>query len=117
MGDGAGNKVGTKPSSGLPVLKFLLSGFMFKILPSRCPREKKIHDGDESVDKMNNSFRIFYLQFGKVKLDFQQQQQKPKQTHSSLFRFSDMRENPKRVNERDRTLAAHVVSQARSYVL
>ena len=70
MGSGAGNRWGLKPSSGLSVLKFLLPGFVFEILPSRYPGEKRVCDGDESVDKMNNGFRIFYLQFGTLKLDF-----------------------------------------------
>ena len=33
---------------------------------------KKMHDGEGNVDKMNNHFRIFDLQFRKVKLDLWQ---------------------------------------------
>lgn len=53
------------------------------------------------MDKINNYFRMFNLQFAKVRLQFWH---KPPPT---LFRFSGE-------NERDKPAAAHFVSQASS---
>lgn len=53
---------GIRPSSGLPLLTFLLSGFICKILPSKYPRERTIHDGDESVDKTAFGYFTYNLE-------------------------------------------------------